>query len=200
MTRIGIEPGYAILAGLASLVVALIVYQSFQGSHIAMPAPVPSASITTASPITTIVANSRPELALVGQASVIDGDTIEIHGTRIRFSGIDAPESRQTCEANGVSYLCGQKAAIALSDFIGAHTVSCKKTGIDRYRRVIAKCFSEGADLSGWMVSNGWAIAYRKYSTDYVADEERAKGQKVGIWAGTFMIPEEWRKSKQKGG
>jgi endonuclease YncB( thermonuclease family) len=201
VTRIGIQPGYAILAGLASLVFALIVYQSFQGtSRIVIPSAVPSASTTRTSAETAIAGNSNSELSLVGQASVIDGDTIEIHGTRIRFSGIDAPESRQTCEANGVSYLCGQKAALALSDFIGAHTVSCKKTGTDRWRRVIAKCFSDGTDLSGWMVSNGWAIAYRKYSMDYVADEDRARSQKVGIWAGTFMIPEEWRKSKQKGG
>lgn len=194
LTRIGRQPGYAILAGLAALVVVLIVFQSFQGtSHTAIPAPVPLAA-TTASPIPAIVGSD--ELTLVGQASVIDGDTIEIHGTRIRFNGIDAPESRQTCEANGVLYLCGQKAAIALSGFIGAHTVSCKKIGMDRYRRVIAKCFSDGTDLSGWMVSNGWAIAYRKYSMDYVADEERAKNQRVGIWTGTFVNPEEWRKSK----
>src|SRR5437868_14728126 len=113
-----------------------------------------------------VVGSSNPDALLVGQASVIDGDTIEIHGTRIRFSGIDAPESRQLCEANGVSYLCGQKAAIALSDFVGAHIVSCKKTGMDRYRRVIAKCFADGTDLSGWMVSKGWAMAYRKYSMD----------------------------------
>jgi endonuclease YncB( thermonuclease family) len=131
---------------------------------------------------------------------VIDGDTIEIHGTRIRFSGIDAPESSQTCEADGLSYRCGQKAAIALSDFIGSHTVICNKTGTDRWRRVIAKCFSEGTDISGWMVANGWAIAYRKYSMDYVADEERARDQRIGIWAGKFVAPEEWRKGKRNGG
>ena len=199
MMRIGFQPGYAILASLASLVFVLIVYQSFQASpRIAVPAALPSSS--TLNVETPIYAEPKPESSLVGQASVIDGDTIEIHGTRIRFNGIDAPESRQTCEANGISYLCGQKAALALSDFIAAHTVSCKKTGTDRYRRVIAKCFSGGTDLSRWMVSNGWAIAYRKYSMDYVSDEESARGQKVGIWAGTFIVPEQWRKNKQKGG
>jgi endonuclease YncB( thermonuclease family) len=192
-----IQPGYAVLSGLALLVIALVIRQSFQdSSRDVIATSMPSISPTMAA----TVRDSNSETALMGQASVIDGDTIDIHGTRIRFSGIDAPESRQTCEANGALYLCGQKAAIALSDFIGAHTVSCKKTGMDRYRRVIAKCFSDGTDLSGWMVSNGWAIAYRKYSLDYVADEERAKLQKVGIWEGTFMIPEEWRKNKQKGG
>lgn len=136
---------------------------------------------------------------LVGQASVVDGDTIDIHGTRIRFNGIDAPESRQTCEADGIAYRCGQKAALALSDYIGTHTVHCTKTGMDKYRRVIARCFVDGIDLSRWMVSNGWAIAYRKYSMDYVPDEDRARDQKLGIWGGTFVAPEIWRKSKQKG-
>jgi endonuclease YncB( thermonuclease family) len=64
---------------------------------------------------------------------------------------------------------------------------------------VIAKCFADGTDLSEWMVLQGWAIAYRKYSMDYVAAEERAHDQKIGIWAGTFMVPEESRKSKVKG-
>jgi len=190
VARISIQPGYAILAALGLLVLVLIASQE-------APRISPPASPTVAVAPKTI--EQKPLDDLVGQASVIDGDTIDIHSTRIRFNGIDAPESRQTCEADGKKYLCGQKAAIALSDFIGAHTVSCKKTGTDRYRRVIAKCFADGTDLSEWMVSQGWAIAYRKYSMDYVAAEERARDQKVGIWAGTFMIPEEWRKSKVKG-
>lgn len=199
MTRIDIQPGYAVLAGLAFLVFALIVYQSFQGkTSIAVSSSSQSAS--EKSPETVDVAESKAGQPLVGQASVIDGDTIEIHGIRIRFSGIDAPESQQTCELNGTSYLCGQRAALALSNFIGTHVVNCSKTGTDRWRRVIAKCFSGGIDLSSWMVSNGWAIAYRKYSMDYVPDEERARTQKIGIWGGPFVAPEEWRKIKQKGG
>ncbi|MGY4461524.1 thermonuclease family protein [Bradyrhizobium sp. LB13.1] len=194
MTRIVRNPGYAIFACLTALVLILLGVQSFRGrdySSNALPAVhVPS------SPSIPEAASSE---VLVGNASVIDGDTIDIHGTRIRFSGIDAPESRQTCEAYGATYRCGQRAALALSDFIGAHTISCHKTGTDKYRRVIAKCFSNGIDLSGWMVSNGWAVAYRKYSMDYVADEERAHNQKLGIWAGTFIAPELWRKSKPKG-
>ena len=195
MARISIQPGYAILAALGLLVLVLIAFQSLQAPPRILPQPSPT---VTTSP-TTKTTEQRPSEDLIGQASVIDGDTIDIHGTRIRFNGIDAPESRQTCEADGKNYLCGQKAAIALSDFIGNHTVSCKKTGTDRYRRVIAKCFADGTDLSKWMVLQGWAIAYRKYSMDYVAAEERARNQKAGIWAGTFMVPEEWRKSKAKG-
>src|SRR5260370_15216308 len=196
VTRIGIQPGYIILAGLGLLVLLLIVLPSVLGTHTVVTPPSISGRLAIDG-----VEPTRVDLnaALVGQASVIDGDTIEIHGTRIRFSGIDAPESRQTCEANGITYRCGQKAANALSDFIGIHTVNCNKTGMDRYHRVIAKCFADGVDLSSWMVANGWAIAYRKYSMDYVADEERARNQKAGIWAGTFVVPEEWRKGKPKG-
>jgi endonuclease YncB( thermonuclease family) len=199
VTRIGIQSGYAVLAGLASLVCALIVYQSFQGrTSIAISSTASSPSATSAMAANT--ARSNGEVSLIGQASVIDGDTIEMHGARVRFYGIDAPESQQICEANQLSYRCGQRAALALSDFIGTHVVNCTKTGMDRWRRVIAKCFSGSVDLSSWMVSNGWAIAYRKYSMDYLRDEERARTQKIGIWGGTFMAPEEWRKIKQKGG
>lgn len=194
MSRIAFHSGYAVLAGLGLLVGALIVVQSLQPTvRIAAPATQSSALQTSQS------ARVNSGDGLVGQASVIDGDTIDIHGTRIRFNGIDAPESGQTCEAGGTSYRCGQKAALALSDFVGSRTITCNKTGTDRYQRVIAKCFADGTDLGSWMVLNGWAIAYRKYSMDYVADEDRARNQKVGMWAGTFIAPELWRKGKQKG-
>jgi endonuclease YncB( thermonuclease family) len=133
---------------------------------------------------------------LMGRASVIDGDTIDIHGTRIRLNGIDAPESRQTCEANGTTYRCGQRAAIALSDFLTTHVVSCEQTGTDRYRRVLATCSVDGADIGEWMVSQGWAIAYRKYSVAYVQVEEKAHAEKRGLWAGTFLNPEQWRRTQ----
>lgn len=133
---------------------------------------------------------------LMGRASVIDGDTIDIHGTRIRLNGIDAPESRQTCEANGANYRCGQRAAIALSDFLATRVVSCEQTGTDRYRRVLATCSVDGTDMGGWMVSQGWAIAYRKYSVAYVQVEEKAQAEKRGIWAGTFLNPEQWRRTQ----
>ena len=60
---------------------------------------------------------------IAGTASVIDGDTIEIHGQRIRFHGIDAPESRQTCVAGGEEWRCGQEAALALAELIGRSPV-----------------------------------------------------------------------------
>ena len=137
--------------------------------------------------------------AIVGVANVIDGDTIEIHGARIRFHGIDAPESRQECiRADGKSWRCGQQAAFALSDRIGRATVRCEPRDRDRYGRVVAVCFKDGEDLNRWLVRNGWAVAYRKYSTDYVADEERAKRAKLGIWSGSFEMPWDWRARGEK--
>ena len=131
---------------------------------------------------------------IVGAASVIDGDTIEVHGARIRMHGIDAPESRQECNrVDGTSWRCGQQAALALSDHIGRATVRCEPRDRDRYGRVVAVCFKGAEDLDRWMVANGWAVAYRKYSLDYVVDEERAKRAKLGIWSGSFEMPWDWR-------
>jgi len=100
---------------------------------------------------------------LTGRASVIDGDTIEIHGQRIRLFGIDAPESRQSCEAGGQTYRCGQHAALALADHVGQRVVACEQRDVDRYGRVIAVCRAGGEDLNAWLVSQGWALAYQRY-------------------------------------
>ncbi|MGD9882672.1 MAG: thermonuclease family protein [Reyranella sp.] len=109
---------------------------------------------------------------IVGVASVIDGDTIEIHGTRIRLHGIDAPESRQECtRPDGATWRCGQQAALALSHHIGRAVVSCEPRNRDRYGRTVAVCSRGSEDLNRWMVANGWAVAFRRYSFDYVADE-----------------------------
>jgi endonuclease YncB( thermonuclease family) len=166
----------------------------------ALPAPTERHSIEI--PISKALppSSERPSTDdILGQASVIDGDTIDIHHTRIRLSGIDAPESAQTCEVNGTVYRCGQRAAFALSDFIGSQTVQCRQTGTDQYHRVIAICRVAGVDLGAWMVAHGWAIAYRKYSRAYISDEEEAHHAQRGIWAGSFMPPEDWRRSKRKG-
>lgn len=128
-----------------------------------------------------------------GRASVIDGDTIEVHGTRIRLYGIDAPESIQLCYLNGKTNRCGQRAAIALANKIGNHVVTCEPKDRDRYNRVVAVCHAQDTDLNAWMVRNGWALAYRQYSTAYVSDEKQAKQEKVGIWQGNFTPPWEWR-------
>ena len=97
----------------------------------------------------------KGEAAIVGVASVIDGDTIEVHGRRIRLEGIDAPESKQTCIRDGVAERCGQQAALHLSDRIGRLAVACEPTGTDRYGRTLAICSEGGEDLNGMMVRDG---------------------------------------------
>ncbi|ANY77306.1 hypothetical protein BB934_02935 [Microvirga ossetica] len=133
-----------------------------------------------------------------GQASVIDGDTIEIAGTRFRLHGIDAPESSQICQdAGGRDYRCGQKSAFALADWIGRATVSCERRDTDRYGRVVAVCRVRGKDMNQWMIQQGWAVAYREYSQDYVPDELTARRVRAGIWTGNFVLPSEWRKGRR---
>jgi endonuclease YncB( thermonuclease family) len=133
---------------------------------------------------------------IVGRASVIDGDTIDIRGTRIRFNGIDAPESKQSCRDRlGSQYACGRRAAFALSDKIGSRNLSCTVLDHDRYGRSVATCTLGSIDLNEWMVSSGWALAYRQYSTAYVGAEAQAEAAKAGIWDGEFTPPWEWRRS-----
>lgn len=109
----------------------------------------------------------------------MDGDTIEIHGKRIRLSGFDTPERGATCGAVNVY----QKAAFALSDFIGERTVSCDVAGTDRYDRLVATCSAGGTDLGDYIVQEGWGRDWPQYSHGKYADEERsARAAKVGIW------------------
>jgi len=153
-------------------------------------APTRSASVATSAPDGPVPPEAQPAVA----RWVIDGDTIEIHGTRIRLHGIGAPESRQECDRpDGTSWRCGQQAALALSDRIGRSTVRCEPHGRDRYGRVIAVCFKGTDDLNRWMVTAGWAVAYRKYSLDYVDVEKRAHAARLGIWSERFQMPWDWR-------
>ncbi len=141
-----------------------------------------------------IASQVQAEPALVGTASVRDGDTIEIHGQRIRLQGVDAPESGQACtRPDGSSWRCGQAAALALADKIGRSPVRCESSGTDRYGRMLATCWLGGLNLNRWLVSEGHAVAYRRFSTEYAGAEEEARRARRGIWAGTFTTPEQWR-------
>ena len=135
---------------------------------------------------------------ITGQPRVIDGDTLEVAGQRIRLHGIDAPESRQLCRRDGERWRCGKDATSALKAFLGSRAVSCEELDRDRYRRIVARCSVEGVDIGEWMVSRGWAVAYYLYSYDYSRAEQRAKSARRGIWAGDFEKPWEWRKEQRK--
>jgi len=134
---------------------------------------------------------------IVGLARVVDGDSLEITGTKIRMHGIDAPESKQSCLANGKSYRCGQKATVALAELIGSSSVRCEEKDQDRYGRVVAVCFVGQTSLNASLVSQGWALAYRRYSMDFVGEEAEAESNKRGLWAGSFIAPWDWRKGKR---
>ena len=137
---------------------------------------------------------TTPTLAdVTGPARVIDGDTLEIQGQRIRLHGIDAPEGRQLCRLDGKPWQCGKDAANALADKIAHRPVACEDLGRDRYKRIIGRCTVAGEDIGTWMVSQGLALAYRRYSLDYVDDEADAQAARRGIWAGEFVKPWEWR-------
>lgn len=134
---------------------------------------------------------------IAGRASVIDGDTIEIHGQRIRLFGIDSPESAQLCQAEQKPYRCGQRAALALADRIGSRTVRCQERDVDRYGRTVAVCYVGSEDLDRWMVEQGWAVAFRKYSHDYIDAENDAREARRGIWQGEFEMPWDWRAARR---
>lgn len=113
----------------------------------------------------------------------------------LRLHGIDAPESGQLCrDQYGDRYRCGQHAAIVLDEKIGLQAVSCEQTDTDRYGRIVAVCWAGGVDLNGWLVRQGWAVAYRRYSADYIWAENEARMAGRGMWAGSFIPPEEWRR------
>ena len=132
---------------------------------------------------------------IYGTPTITDGDTIKILNNKIRLYGIDAPEKNQKCNKNGKEYNCGADATEALIKKISKNTIKCltqKKK--DRYNRFLGICFIDKEDLNKWMVRNGYAIAYRRYSKNYILDEEYAKSKKLGLWSGTFLMPEKWRK------
>jgi endonuclease YncB( thermonuclease family) len=134
---------------------------------------------------------------IAGRARVIDGDTIEVVGERIRLFGIDAPESRQQCRASsGNDYPCGRAATRALTAAIRGSPVSCTPVDHDRYDRDVAICTAHGHDLGDVMVRGGYAIDYARHSQGrYAAAEREARAAKRGIWAGTFDAPEQWRRT-----
>ena len=134
---------------------------------------------------------------ITGKPRVIDGDTIEVAGERIRLHGIDAPEADQTCaDKDSKPWACGQEATFALLYMIGDHWITCKGDERDRYGRLIAVCYAGPYDLNAKMVRQGWALAYRRYSMDYVDAEAAAKEAGAGMWRGKFVLPWEWRRKK----
>ena len=124
---------------------------------------------------------------------VIDGDTIHIGSKKYRFSGIDTPEMKQTCKKDNQIVMCGVIAKNALVKKINKQQVNCKEEEIDRYKRIVAECFVNNESLSKYLVRNGHAVAYRRYSMKFVEDEDYAKQNKLGLWSMSFDYPWDYR-------
>lgn len=139
---------------------------------------------------------------IIGRASVIDGDTVEIHGERIRFNGIDAPESAQLCtDAGGRTYRCGARSAEALSEWLAASSpTTCKFVERDQYSRFVGNCTrADGASVQRWLVRNGYAMDWPRYSSGAFAKEQSAaKAEKIGIWQGESQPPWKWRAAQRE--
>ena len=125
---------------------------------------------------------------------VVDGDTIHLNGEKIRFTGIDTPELKQTCIKEGVINPCGVTAKEILIKKISDNKVECISEGKDQYKRTLAECFVNNESLSSYLVRNGYAFAYRKYSKKFILYEDYAKANKVGMWSMKFDYPWDYRK------
>ena len=129
------------------------------------------------------------------EVKIIDGDTIHLNGEKIRFTGIDTPELKQTCTKNNEVIYCGIKARKLLIKKIGKNKVQCVREGKDRYKRTLAECFVNNESLSSYLVRSGYAFAYRKYSKKFIEDENYAKVNNLGMWSMKFEYPWDFRKN-----
>ena len=132
--------------------------------------------------------------SFAGNLKIVDGDTIVLNGEKIRFSGIDTPELKQTCMNDNKKVFCGKLAKMFLIKKIGNQTPECIRVGKDVYKRTLAECFINGESLSAFLVRSGYAFAYRQYSDKFIKDEEFAKKNKLGIWSMKFQYPWDFRK------
>lgn len=129
------------------------------------------------------------EVNTIGMARVGDGDSLQLGGERVRLRGIDAPELSQSCRKQGQDYACGRLSRDALRRLTDGKQLSCAGWERDRYGRLLATCTAGGVELNAAQVSAGWAVAYG----GYVAEEAAARDAGIGLWAGDFERPADWR-------
>ena len=135
---------------------------------------------------------------IIGMPIITDGDTIKINNIKIRLYGIDTPEKKQTClNENHKKYFCGKEATNYLKKLIKNKTIYCLKKDLDQYGRIIGVCFDNNININAKMVESGWALAYRKFSIDYIKLEEKAQNNKLGLWSGDFIEPWKWRRGNR---
>ncbi len=136
-----------------------------------------------------VVSVQREAERVEGLPRVVDGDSLEIAGRRIRLAGVDAPELAQSCERpGGGTYRCGEAAREGLRA-LARGGLTCTLTGRDKYGRDLAVCEAAGRDVGAALVSQGLAVSYGRYEPE----EREARGRGAGLWAGRFERPSAWR-------
>jgi endonuclease YncB( thermonuclease family) len=129
-----------------------------------------------------------------GIPRIVDGDTVQIGTVKIRLQGVDAPETDQLClDRDGKRWTCGIEARDRLIQKAGGKVWTCNTSSIDPYGRALATCEVEGANINRWLVREGWAMSFVRYSHIYDADERAARQAQTGLWSGAFIAPWDWR-------
>jgi endonuclease YncB( thermonuclease family) len=137
--------------------------------------------------------------ALSGPARVIDGDTLDVAGVRVRLHGIDAPERDQACRTEqGVSWACGAWATGQVRARLQGRRVDCNPLGTDRYGRTLARCSTAGEDVGRRLVLEGIAFAYERYSSDYLPEQAIAQAADAGLWSGSVEAPAAFRQAARQ--
>ena len=139
----------------------------------------------------------------IGQASITDGDTVEIHGVRLRLWGIDAPERAQLCRgSDSLQYRCGAEAANALDAFVAQRPIECVQVDVDhKWHRPVVLCSVANTDIGEWLVRSGYALDWPRFSKGaYRHDEQDANSNERGIWRGNFVEPWKYRACRRENG
>ncbi len=143
------------------------------------------------------VAQPAAAAELSGRPTVIDGETLEVAGRRVRLTGIDAPEPTQVCRRAGRDIDCGVIATAQLKDITAGATVACRSDGLEHAGLPGARCTAAGYDLAYGMVYAGWALADPGQPSRYATVEAEARAAGRGIWRYRFVPPWEWRGGKR---
>ncbi len=154
--------------------------------------------VAAASAVLSTAAAPVSQQSIAGQARITGGGTLQIGNERIRLFGIDVPEIGQSCnDDQGAPYSCGLTSLGALQRHVGNAPVICETVGRDERGDTLARCYTHGEDLNRWMVANGWAIAHRPLTDDYVPAEDLAHHRHAGMWRGAFTLPSQLRTAKR---
>ena len=144
--------------------------------------------------VAALLAGQAGAKEFTGVPRIIDGDTVQFGDVRLQMEGLDAPQIDQLClDGSGARWTCGVAAREHLKAEAGHDGWRCEVVGHNRYGRLLAKCVSGGSDIAGRLVRGGWAVASTSGSAKYLANEQEARAAGVGLWAGAFVAPIDWR-------